>query len=287
MPSNLVKTENDEKRWKRAKEAERESRSGGKTKWPVVTTIYENMKKSDSHEKTAAVSALTYAVMLRKQAYEGVGPTLSQQYRDSGATNYEKSLSNIPMDMPDGKGGVWGLRSMLTHPALKSNETSHVDASRNLKMPLGTAYMNLATRQNYENQYQKAHEDNPWTSAGAGVSPMLATLGGAGAGAAIGGILAGRKRRLLGMLLGGLGGGVLSYGLSAYLRSRMGGLEAPSLQGLSQLKKTTPALYEPYGALTPDAVAGMKAPPNAPRDMTRHPYARTDASGPRIDQSAK
>lgn len=50
MPAGSVKTQADEVKWKRAKRLTRKQYGGieSKNKWPVVQSIYQNMKKSAS-----------------------------------------------------------------------------------------------------------------------------------------------------------------------------------------------------------------------------------------------
>lgn len=50
MPANVVKTPADEKKWERAKEACK--KQYGKVKYPVVMTIFQNMKGSKKPRRT-------------------------------------------------------------------------------------------------------------------------------------------------------------------------------------------------------------------------------------------
>lgn len=267
------------------KEERGELPKGTAERWAKHTPNIKKLpeKVEGGEEKTAAaMSALTYVAMLRKQAYmpadktqpfvPGMSPT--EHYREANASPFERSLTSTPWDIPSAKGKQQGLRSMLVHPALRSDAATHVDASRAMKTPLSNTYMDLAAKQGYESQLEKTRADNPITNA-ISSSPLLTTLGGAGIGAGLGAAIAGRKRRLLGALLGGLGGGALSYGLSAYLKSRMGGLEAPASTGLEQLQKRNPALTDNAGALSlAPADVGAKVEPNMPRDLEKNPYPR-------------
>lgn len=51
MPSNLVKTKPDEKKWNRAKEQVKKQGKDPEKNWSLVNYIYQKMKESKSKKK--------------------------------------------------------------------------------------------------------------------------------------------------------------------------------------------------------------------------------------------
>lgn len=184
-------------------------------------------KVEDGQEKTAAVSALTYAVMLRKKAdaaEDFLNTKANYERRKFVGGGYDPELQKLVLS------GYQPPR-MLQHSRLQALEASGA----------------------------KAREASP-VSTFVGSSPFVSSLAGAGLGAGLGALVAGRKRRLLGALLGGLGGGAIGYGLSAYLKSRM----APGSNEILASTQTTPSPVHPAVLAASDAEQARKAAASKP-----------------------
>lgn len=63
MPTSMVKTEQDEKDWKRAKKIVEEQYGGLEGRWPLVTHIFKNIQKG---HKKASILRVAISYLARK-----------------------------------------------------------------------------------------------------------------------------------------------------------------------------------------------------------------------------